>query len=135
MNKYQNVRVLDCALGDFDGETGFNPGPTTLMGHVAADGLLRVCCSTADTLAAGGEVEAPDVIKIDVEGAEAHVLRGARRAMQRHPAIFLATHGEGVHRRCLDLLTACGYEVRAMDGGPPEGTNEVLAVAAGKVGA
>jgi FkbM family methyltransferase len=133
MNRYQNVRVLSCALGDFDGETGFDPGPgpSTTMAHIAAEGPLRVCCSTADTLVAAGEVQAPDVIKIDVEGAEAHVLRGARRAMEHHPVIFLATHGERVHRECLDLLAASGYEVRAMDGGPAEGTCEVLAVAAG----
>lgn len=42
-------------------------------------GPLRVPGARADTLLAAGEVEAPDVIKIDVEGAEAEVLRGARR--------------------------------------------------------
>jgi FkbM family methyltransferase len=135
MNNYQNVRIFACALGDFDGETGFDPGLGTSMGHITAGGPLRVSCSRADTLLAAGEVEAPDVIKIDVEGAEEDVLRGASRALERHPAIFLATHGERVHRACLDLLMAAGYEVRALDGGPPEGTHDVLAVAAGKAGA
>lgn len=135
MNRYRNVRIFPCALGDFDGEATFDPGPGAAMGHITAGGPLKVPCSRADTLLAAGEIEAPDVIKIDVEGAEADVLRGARRAMERHPMIFLATHGEKVHRACLDLLTASGYEVRALDGGPPEGTDEVLAVAAGKVGA
>ena len=133
MNGYQNVRILHCALGDFDGEIGFDPGPNTSMGHIAARGPLMVPCSRAGTLLAAGEVEAPDVIKIDVEGAEADVLRGARRTMERHPVIFLATHGENVHRACVDLLTASGYVVRALDGGPLEGTDEVVAVAAEKV--
>ena len=73
------------------------------------------------------------MIKIDVEGAEADVLRGARRAMERHPVIFLATYGEKVHWECVELLMASGYEVRTLDGGPPEGTDEVVAVKASEV--
>ena len=135
MNRYLHVRIFPCALGDFDGETGFGPGPNTSMGHMAAGGPLKVSCSRADTLLAAGEVEAPDVIKIDVEGAEADVLRGARAAMQNRPMLFLATHGEIAHRACLDLLATSGYEVRALDGGPPEGTDEVAAVASSEIGA
>jgi FkbM family methyltransferase len=129
MNRLQNVRVLPCALGDFDGEAGFDPGPNRSMGHMAATGPLKIQRSRADTLLAAGEVEAPDVIKIDVEGAEAAVLRGAPRVMGRHPVIFLATHGERVHDESVRLLVASGYEVRSLDGGPPEGTDEVAAVA------
>jgi len=133
MNRYQNVRIFPCALGDFDGETGFDPGPSTSMGHMAAGGPLRVSCSRADTLLAAGEVEAPDVIKIDVEGAEADVLRGACGAMEKRPLVFLATHGETAHRACLELLATSGYKVSALDGGPPEGTDEVVAVASSEV--
>jgi hypothetical protein len=53
--------------------------------------------------------------------------------MERHPAIFLATHGETIHRECVELLVASGYEVRALDGGSPEGTDEVVAVSARRV--
>ena len=127
MNRYQNVHILPCALGDFDGEAEFDPGPNSSMGHMATGGPLRVSCSRADTLLAAGEVEAPDVIKVDVEGAEASVLRGACTAMEKRPIVFLATHGETAHRACLGLLTTSGYKVRALDGGAPEGTDEVLA--------
>jgi chemotaxis response regulator CheB len=92
-----------------------------------------VSCSRADTLLARGEVDAPDVIKIDVEGAEADVLRGTRRAMERHPVIFLATHGEAVHRECVELLMASGYKVHALDGGSPERTDEVVAASTRKI--
>jgi FkbM family methyltransferase len=128
MNKYQNVRISPCALGDFDGEAGFDPGPGASMGHLAAAGPVKVSCSRADTLLAASEVRTPDVIKIDVEGAEADVLRGARQAMERRPVIFLATHGETAHRECVALLMACGYEVHALNGGAPEGTDELVAV-------
>jgi FkbM family methyltransferase len=46
---------------------------------------MRVSCAKADTLLAAGQVEAPDVIKIDVEGAEADVLLGAYGAMKHRP--------------------------------------------------
>jgi FkbM family methyltransferase len=128
MNRCQNVRIFPCALGNIDGETGFDPGPDTLTGHLAAGGPLKVSCSRADTLLAEGQLEAPDVIKIDVEGAEADVLRGACGALEHRPTVFLATHGETVHRACLDLLGTSGYRVRGLDGGPPEGTGELLAV-------
>ena len=134
MNGFGNVRVLAGALGGFDEDVRFDPGPGTSMGHIASEGSLKVACWRADTLLATGEVEAPDIIKIDVEGAEAEVLRGARRAMERHPVIFLATHGEKVHGECVKLLLASGYEVRALDGGPPEGTDEIAAVATSEVG-
>jgi FkbM family methyltransferase len=135
MNGYANVRLFPCALGNFDGEVGFEPGPSSSMGHLAFCGPLRVACSMADTLLESGEIEAPDVIKIDVEGAEADVLRGARRALAKHPVLFLATHGEAAHRSCLELLRTSGYEVRGLDGAPPEGTDELMAVATAEVGA
>jgi len=134
MNKYQNVRVLPCALGDVDGEVGFDPGMSHLVGRMADKGRWKVTCSKADSLLDAGEIEAPDVIKVDVEGAEAAVIRGALRAMGRHPVIFLATHGEEVHRECVELLTASGYRVGALDGGPSEGTDEVEAVASSEIG-
>jgi len=133
MNGYRNVRIFPCGLGDFDGETGFDLGRDASMGHLAAGGPLKVPCARADTLIATGQVEAPDVIKIDVEGAEADVLRGACGAMQRRPVVFLATHGENARRTCLELLAASGYAVRALDGGPPERKDELLAVASTEV--
>lgn len=128
MNGYENVRILPFALGDFDGEARFEPGPSSSMGRVVPEGTLTVACRRADNLLATGEIEAPDLIKIDVEGAEADVLRGARQAMQRKPIVFLATHGESVHGACVDLLRASGYDVHALDGGSPERTDELVAM-------
>jgi FkbM family methyltransferase len=128
MNSCQNVRIVPCALSNFDGEVGFDLGPNTSTGHVSTNWPLKVPCSRADTLLASVQVEAPDIMKIDVEGAEADVLRGARNAMWKRPIIFLATHGAATHRACLELLAASDYEIRALNGGTPEGTDEVVAL-------
>ena len=129
INGYRNVRIFPCALADFDGEASFDPGPNPSMGRITSGGPVRVPCARADTLLATGEVEAPDVIRIDVEGAEAAVFRGARQIMERHPLILLATHGAQVQLECLGLLAAPGYEMRGLDGSPGELTNEIVAAA------
>jgi FkbM family methyltransferase len=129
MNGYARVRILACALGDFDGEVKFDPGPNPSMAYIAASGSLKVPCARADTLLAAGEVEAPDVIKIDVEGAEPAVLRGSAKVLcDRRPVVFLATHGERPHAECLALLAAFGYKASGLDGEAPGRTDELLAV-------
>ena len=131
MNGYRNVRIFPCALADFDGESEFDVGPNASMGRISVGGSFKVPCRRANTLVLAGEVEAPDLIKIDVEGAEEQVLRAANRALVRHPVLFVATHGGAVHRASVEVLTAWGYQVRSLEGGPPEGTDELIAVAAG----
>lgn len=58
----------------------------------------------------------PDVIKIDVEGAEYDVLNGARDTINTYrPKILLATHDwhlPGVKDKCILLLQSWGYELK-----------------------
>ncbi len=43
---------------------------------------------------------APNIVKIDVEGAELHVLQGARNVMTKHhPEIFVEVHSNDLRRR------------------------------------
>ncbi|MGA3023414.1 MAG: FkbM family methyltransferase [Bryobacteraceae bacterium] len=126
VNAYRNVRVLPCALGDRDGEARFDPGPGRSMGRLSDQGQLSVACWRADTLLATGKIQPPDVIKIDVEGAEAKVLLGAKSALARGPVVFLATHGDGPHGECLKTLAKCGYLVKALTGSDVETSDEVL---------
>ncbi|HUQ95868.1 MAG TPA: FkbM family methyltransferase [Bryobacteraceae bacterium] len=52
---------------------------------------------------------APDCLKIDVEGSECLVLRGARRLLERHrPALVLETHGLEINGLGGDVGEVCG---------------------------
>lgn len=65
----------------------------------------------------------PDVIKIDVEGAEIDVLRGATKTLaSARPLVFLSVHPRQIQsagRRLEELsavIAAAGYECRHVDG-------------------
>ena len=71
----------------------------------------------------------PDLIKIDVEGAELLVLSGAREILSaNHPAIFLATHGAGIHLQCCKFLESLGYELQSINQKAVYETDEILAL-------
>lgn len=83
INSLRNIQVLQIAVADRDGEmrlqTTAHPGGATLEGFgVPYDrtGTISVQTRTVDSLIAEGAIPPPNVVKIDVEGAEAAVLRG-----------------------------------------------------------
>jgi len=84
------------------------------------------------------ELWVPDLLKIDVEGAELSVLHGAQRILaQRRPHLVIETHGADVERGCAELLRTFGYaplvvnQRRVLKEGRPNPENRWL-VAAGQ---
>ncbi len=74
-----------------------------------ADGALEIPLDTIDRLCAERGFE-PDLIKIDVEGYELEVLRGAERVLsQGKPDLFLEAHP-----RALERLGASAVQVHAV---------------------
>jgi FkbM family methyltransferase len=74
---------------------------------------------TIDSIVASGELPPPDVLKIDVEGAEHMVLEGGRNFLtSAKPRLVLETHGTVVARQCIQLLLDLGYTTAACV--PPE---------------
>ena len=52
----------------------------------------------------------PDVIKIDIEGAEFMLLLGAIKTLQKHrPILYIELHSEYCTLKCNELLIQCGY--------------------------
>ena len=74
----------------------------------------RVRVRTLDALARAESLHPPGVIKIDVEGAEALVLRGGRETIARYrPRLAIELHGPDTAREVLPILHEHGYAVAA----------------------
>lgn len=128
MNKVANVKTFDVAVSDHEGEEMFEFAAHSSMGRLSASGSLAVRCVSLDALYARAELHPPNFVKIDVEGAELGVLRGARKLLlQSRPVIFLSTHGREVHQQCCDFLRETGYELEAIEGKNVEDSAELIA--------
>jgi FkbM family methyltransferase len=128
MNHIQNCTVVDAAVSSADGDAIFDPSEDRCTGHLAASGSLHVRTLALDGLLFRNEIRPPNLMKIDIEGAEFECLRGASGVIQdSRPIIFLATHGREVHIACSELLEKWKYRVAALDGGPAESSDELIA--------
>jgi FkbM family methyltransferase len=58
------------------------------------------------------QVEAPDFLKIDVEGAEAEVLRGLEDQLDSIKRVLVETHGSACESECLRWFLDHGFVVR-----------------------
>lgn len=78
------------------------PGMTTIVRRTTVDALLF-----------DNGIDKLDVLHADIQGAELEMLRGAAEALRdrRIRWIFISTHGENIHQRCLMLLRGHGYSI------------------------
>ena len=107
--------VLPFALAAVSGTARFDAGNDLSTGHLADGGSVEVQTASLDALLASGDVPSPDVVKIDVEGAELDVLAGAGQLLgDTRPALILATHGADRHAACLEVLAGHGYRVQVI---------------------
>lgn len=77
--------------------------------YIAHESNPSANASTLDAIVATEGLRLPDLIKIDVEGAEAAVLRGARAVLEHRPHLIIETHGLEVEQECLRLLAELQY--------------------------
>lgn len=125
LNNLRNVKALQCAVSDGEGQMHFDPGPGRMAGHLSASGPLVVKVVSIDRFVEEGH-RPPSFMKIDVEGAEMRVLKGAEKTLHRYrPGLMLDTHdflgGEcaGLHEACTDYLMGVGYS--RLEHIPPNG--------------
>ena len=101
LNALTNVRVHDVAVSDVNGTAELllaaHPGGATLsVADTPHDlvGRTTVRVMTLDTMVREGIVSPPDVVKIDVEGAEEQVLRGMAEVLATNrPALLCELDG------------------------------------------
>ncbi len=127
LNGATNVSVLGVAVSDRVGTSFFEQEATGAMGRLQSQGSLEVETTTLDALLCQGALVAPNYIKMDIEGAEAAALRGARVCFEKHrPVLFLATHGHDIRQQCSELLRSFNYRMQVV-GNESHDRAEILA--------
>jgi FkbM family methyltransferase len=142
--RFPTVTVHEVALSDESGTREFH----VLAQLPAQSGLLRrptdrdsdvtVIEVKVDTIDRLLSAHVPiRLVKIDVEGAEVNVLRGARETLRRWQPVVVFEHGVRTStpygttpEMLFDLLAACGLNIslldRWLDGAPPFSRREFL---------
>jgi FkbM family methyltransferase len=140
-DRFPGVDVREAALGDEFGPAEFvhvvtRPGWSGFRerpypGDERTERITVDVVRLDDALA--GDY-APDLIKIDVEGAELGVLRGARATLQAHHPIVVFEHGLGSADHygtrpedVFDLFVGIGYRILDLDGQGPYTRSEFAA--------
>jgi FkbM family methyltransferase len=141
---FPSVEVREAALSDRAGDrsfahvldepgwSGFEARPTPGDSEVET---ITVRCERLDDALPDGL--RPELIKIDVEGAEEEVLRGGIETLRRHQPVVVFEHGAGsaehygtTPARMYGLLTDLGYEIAGLDGDGPYTADRFKAIVA-----
>jgi FkbM family methyltransferase len=125
LNPQLPIDVITVALGSTDGPAVLKVMPDSSMGKlstslfqsdVTAIGEMPVTVCQIDSLLQSRQIPPPNVIKIDVEGAELDVLSGAPKMLRMsRPTIFLEAHGDALEKACSQQLVRSGYKIRRIE--------------------
>lgn len=128
LNPSRSITLHACAAGLEDSEMDLVIMPETSMAKLdssefqadqTSQNKIRVSVRSIDSVVASGEALAPSLIKIDVEGAEIFVLRGALETIRsHHPTMFIEVHSSALLAKCEPFLTAEGYTIQHLDKDP-----------------
>lgn len=124
LNTLRNAVLVQAALAGTDGLAAFEPGVFNASGRIVENHTPYLVPSiTVDTFIRRSPDSRPELLKIDVEGAEASLLDGARELLRdSSPTIILALHGEDVSAACFRILKDFGYSLFNLDGSPASDT-------------
>lgn len=117
INELTNVKIVPSAVGDVSGRGLLELGPTSSSHRVSNRGTIDISVTSVDDFVDTSGLF-PDVMKIDVEGAELRVLDGALATIESvRPSLFIAAHGERHSAECLELLDSLSYDTTSTLGG------------------
>jgi FkbM family methyltransferase len=127
LNPSLPIQIEQKAVGKVDGKIGFKVMPDQSMGKLAdstfqaerapsREILVHLVC--LDTCIFEHGLPKPNVIKIDVEGAEAEVLEGAKRTLKEcSPVILIEAHSGQLAESCARELRDHSYKVCQLEKG------------------
>jgi FkbM family methyltransferase len=125
LNPNLPITLKNLALGNADERAHFKMMTDLSMGKLAGSPFQPAAMQTADltvalrkidSMVAEFEIPPPHMIKIDVEGGELDVLKGALEVLRAaRPKIFLEAHGREMEEACSGILSALGYKSERLD--------------------
>lgn len=135
LNPELPIKLIESAVGDRVGTSVFTVMPDSSMGKLADSSFqssesgvceIEVGIVTLDSLIESGRIAPPEIVKIDVEGAELLVLQGFVSALKSHkPVLFLEIHSRELAKKCTGFLGNMGYGVVVLETRrPPDFQNE-----------
>ena len=128
MNGYSNIKIMETAVSNENGESSFDIDKENSKSCLSPSGNIKVKTRTIDALVESKEILPPNYMKIDVEGAEVLVIKGAESTLKSYrPLIFLATHSPTLKKDCIDILDSLGYVVKPESGDDIDEAKELFA--------
>lgn len=125
LNPALPLQIEQLAVGGADGQARFKVMPDQSMGKLAnspfqpdvpAEREIVITVRRLDTLVFDDGFARPDLIKVDVEGAEVDVLNGAARTLREfRPRVFIEAHSAALAAACGQQLANLGYQVRQLE--------------------
>jgi FkbM family methyltransferase len=127
LNNCKDVTLFQKAVSNVEGILKFDKG-NSVGGKLSETGDIKVPVIKLSNLLKEEKILFPDVIKMDVEGAEYKVLLDLKPYLmyEKRPIIFLSTHGKEVQDLCLSLMDKLNYAVTPIDPKNTQNTKEFL---------
>ncbi len=119
LNAFTNASVHQLLVGNKVGfENLFIPNTTAPTSHASLRSrtpqanVVKCRMETIDSLVSSGAVPAPNLIKMDVEGAELSVLQGAKKTIEKHNPIVIFESDTNSNRFGYTRKDVCEFLLR-----------------------
>jgi len=130
-NTPANIQTYELALSDSEGEINFSATEVGQGTGSIGSGNETVNTIRGDEIVSREELEQPDIVKIDVEGAEGLVIDGMKEVLANTRRIYCEIHLPADHRTSIhsygwtpvELLTeleSMGFEIHFLNERGPE---------------
>lgn len=128
LNKINNSIVFPVAVSDNNGFFKFKKTSSSVAGKLDDFGEITVKVIKLSEFVSEQNITDPDIIKMDIEGAEVVVLNDLKLLLKRKmPSLFISTHGAKLHHDSIALLEEIGYHLSPLDSNDIQTCKEFVA--------